>query len=133
MMTVFSENNEIKQKKEILRGVYEENLKIIGKGGARIYRQRPFFLRKMFLSFFLAITAVLLHGIFFNTAFFPEKELTASIISQNVPVMPVKAPAEDLLASSDYKAFINNQGVSLSRMFGLGVKTIMIDRRTRRS
>ena len=127
MMTIFSKNNEIKQKKEILRGLYEENLKILGKGGARIYKQRPFFFRKMFLSFCLAIAAVLLHGIFFNTAFFPEKELTASIISHNVPLMSVKAPAEDLLATSDYKAFINNQGVSLSRMFGLGVKTIMID------
>ena len=34
MMTIFSKNNEIKQKKEILRGLYEENLKIIGKGGS---------------------------------------------------------------------------------------------------
>ena len=127
MMTIFSKNNEIKQKKEILRGLYEDNLKIIGKGGHRIYRQRPFFLRKIFLSFYLAIAAVLLHGIFFNNSFFPEKELTASIISQNAPVMSVKAPAEDLLPVSDYKAFINDQGVSLSRMFGLGVKTIMID------
>ena len=127
MMTIFSKKSEIKQKKEILRGLYEDNLKIIGKGGPHIYRQRPFFLRKIFLSFYLAIAAVLLHGIFFNNSFSPEKELTASLISQNAAVMPVKAPAEDLLPVSDYKAFINDQGVSLSRMFGLGVKTIMID------
>ena len=126
-MTIFSKKSEIKQKKEILRGLYEDNLKIIGKGGPLIYRQRPFFLRKIFLSFYLAIAAVLLHGIFFNNSFSPEKELTASLISQNAAVMPVKAPAEDLLPVSDYKAFINDQGVSLSRMFGLGVKTIMID------
>jgi hypothetical protein len=92
MMTIFSKKNEIKQKKEILRGLYEENLKILGKGGARIYKQRPFYLRRMSLSFYLAIAAVLLHGIFFNTAFFPEKELTASIISPNAPEMTVKAP-----------------------------------------
>jgi N-acetylmuramoyl-L-alanine amidase len=127
MMTIFSKKSEIRQKKEILRGLYEENLKIIGKGGPRIYKPRPFFLRKMFLSFYLAVAAVLLHGIFFNNGFFPEKELTANIISQDAPVMSVQAPAESPLATSDYKAFINNQGVSLSRMFGLGVKTIMID------
>jgi len=127
MMTIFSKSNEIKQKKEILRGLYEENLKIIGKCGSPLYKQRPFFLRKMFLSLCLAIAAVLLHGIFSNTAFFPEKELTASIISPNALRPTVKAPAEDLTATLDYKAFINNRGVSLSRMFGLGVKTIMID------
>ncbi len=127
MMTMFFRKNEIKLRQDILRGVYEENLKIIGKGRSRIAKPTPFFLRKFFLTFSLAITAVLLHGIFFDTAFFPEKELTASIISQNVPVLTEKAPAEALPASSDYKAFINSRDVSLSRMFGLGVKTIMID------
>ena len=126
MITSFFRRNEIKQKNDILRGVYEENLKIIGKGRAAIIRRRPFFLRKTFLTFFLAITALLLHGIFSDTTLPPENQLTASTISQNVSVLPARAPGEALLASSDYKAFINNQG-SLSRMFGLGVKTIMID------
>ena len=127
MITSFFRKNEIRQKNDILRGVYEENLRIIGKGRARIARTRPFFLRKTFLTFLLAITVLLLHGIFSNTTFPPENQLTASIIPQNVSVVPARAPGEVLLASSDYKAFINNHGVSLSRMFGLGVKTIMID------
>lgn len=127
MTTMFFRKNEIRLRKEILRGVYEENLKIIGKGRARITSTKHLFLRKLALVLSLAITAVLLHGIFSDTTFPPEKELTASIIPQNMPVLPVRDPAEDLLASSDYRAFINNQGVSLSRMFGLGVKTIMID------
>jgi len=127
MMTSFFRKNEIKQKNDILRAVYEENLKIIGKGRARIARTRPFFLRKAFLTFFLAMAALLLHGIFSNTTLTPENQLTASIIPHNVPVLPARAPDEALRASSDYNDFINNQGVSLSRMFGLGVKTIMID------
>jgi len=127
MMTIFLKKKEMKLQNEILRGVYEENLKIIGRDSARTCRQRPFSRRKMFLSFSLAITAVLLHGIFFNTTFLPEKELTASIISQNVPLLPAKAFVENTLEFSDYKAFTHTHGVSLSRMFGLGVKTIMID------
>jgi N-acetylmuramoyl-L-alanine amidase len=130
MATMFFRKNEMKVKQGILRGVYEENLKIIGKGRhSGMARPRPFYLRKSFLIFAFAITAVLLHGIFFGTSFFPEKELTASLISQNVPVVPARATGEDALASSDYKAFISGQakGASLSRMFGLGVKTIMID------
>jgi N-acetylmuramoyl-L-alanine amidase len=126
MMTGFFRKNEIKQKNDILRGVYEENLRIIGKGNARITRTRFFFLRKTFLTFLLAMSALLLHGLFSNTTLSPESQLTASIIPQNMPVLPVSATGEALPASSDYKAFIN-QGVSLSRVFGLRVKTIMID------
>jgi N-acetylmuramoyl-L-alanine amidase len=128
MMTSFFRKNEIKQKNDILRGVYEENLRIIGKGRAGLARTRPFFLRKTFLTFLLAMAALLLHdGIFSNTTIPPENQLTASIIPQNMSVLPARAPGEALLASSDYEAFINNQDISLSRMFGLGVKTIMID------
>ncbi len=127
MMTGFFRKTEIKQKKDILRGVYEENLRIIGKGRACIARKRPFYLRKTFLTFLLAMSALLLHGVFSNTTIPPENQLTASIMPQIMPILPARAPGETLLASTDYKAFINNQGVSLSRMFGLGVKTIMID------
>jgi N-acetylmuramoyl-L-alanine amidase len=126
MMTIFSKNNELKLKNEILKGVYEENLDILGKGRARIYKQKPFYLRKLFLSFPLALIALLLNGIFFTPSFFAEKELTAST-SPHVSVTAVRPAAEVLQANSDYKALIDNQNVSLSRMFGLGVKTIMID------
>ena len=71
MMTGFFRKNEIKQKNDILRGVYEENLKIIGKGRGGIARTRPFFLRKTFLTFLLAMTALLLHGIFSRYHFPP--------------------------------------------------------------
>jgi len=126
MMTGFFRNNEIKQKNDILRGVYEENLRIIGKGHARITKTKPFFLRKTFLTFLLVVSTLLLHGVFSNTTLHPENQLTASIIPQNMPVLPASVPGEELPASSDYQAFIN-QGVPLSRVFGLGVKTIMID------
>jgi len=127
MMTGFFRKNEIKQKNDILRGVYEENLRIIGKGRARIARARPFFLRKTFLTFLLAMTALLLHGIFSNSTFPPENQLTASTVPQNMTVLTARAPGKVLPASSDYKTFTNNEGVPLSRVFGLGVKTIMID------
>ena len=127
MMTIFARKNEIKLRKDILRNVYEENLRIIGKGRSRIRKTKPFFLRKIFLSLSLAVSAVLFHGIFFNTAFSPEKELKAGTIFQNAPVLSVTPVIENSLTPADYKAFIDNHGVPLSRMFGLGVKTIMID------
>jgi len=60
-----------------------------------------------------------------NTTLSPESQLTASIIPQNMPVLPVSA-TEKHSGILDYKAFIN-QGCFLSRVFGLRVKTIMID------
>lgn len=127
MRTIFFKKNEFKVKKNMLRGVYEENLKIIGRGHAPLARTNHFFLKKIILIFLLALSAVLFHGMFFDNTFFTEKELTASLISQNIPARPPIPSAKALQDSSEYQALINNQEVPLSRMFGLGVRTIMID------
>ena len=123
-MTIFPKKNEVRVKSAILKGIYEENLKIIGKKkDPRIVRRNPLFSRKLLLSCFLAVIAVLFHV---NTIFFPDKELTAGLISENVQEMPVKVSGTEE-AFSDYQAFSSAKDASLSRMFGLGVKTIMID------
>jgi N-acetylmuramoyl-L-alanine amidase len=124
MMTIFSRKNEFQIKQKILRGVYEDNLKIMGRKRVRIQRRKPVLSRKFIFSFILAVLAVFLNV---NTTFFPEKELTAGLISHNVPALPVKAAVGTKEAFSDYQAFSNARDSSLSRMFGLGVKTIMID------
>ena len=49
--------------------------------------------------------------------------MTASIMPQKNHPMP----DESSMSSSDYKEFFSGYSIPLSRMFGLGVKTIMID------
>lgn len=127
MTAMFFRRNEIKRRKHILKGVYEENLKILRKGHAGIVKPRPFFLRKQFIVLYMAAIAVLLQGIFADNTLFPEKELSASTISKKVSPLPAKNFANPLFVSSDYKLLLNNRDVSLSHMFGLGVRTIMID------
>ena len=122
MISIFSrKRSDLKVKQEILRGIYEENLRIIGKGNGAISRQKPFVFNKFLLTLFISTVAILVHGSYVSNSFFPEKQLTATEIKQRiVPPGPKSNPA-------DFRAFITNPDMSVSRTFGLGVKTIMID------
>lgn len=122
MISIFSrKKNDLKIRKELLRGVYEENLRIVGKGNGVTSRQKPFVLNKFFLTLLISTVAILVHGSYVSNSFFSEKQLTASEISQKIlPPSPKSNPA-------DFRAFVTNPDVSVSRTFGLGVKTIMID------
>ncbi len=122
MISIFSrKKNDLKVRQEMLRGVYEENLRIIGKGDGVASRQKPFLLNKFFLTLLISTVAILVHGSYVSNSFFSEKQLTASEISQKILTPgPKSNPA-------DFRAFITNPDMSVSRTFGLGVRTIMID------
>ncbi len=115
----FSRNSESSVRRKILRGVYEENLRIIGKRRGRTVSRGNPFRRKTFFVLFIACLAVLVHGNSLTGPILPEGRLTAS------PMIP--QIERESARPSDYRAFIGSAGASLSRVFGLGVKTIMID------
>ena len=78
---------------------------------------------KMFLFFSVGFLAILGQGSYLNLPLFQETQMTASIVTQKNHPMP----DENSISSSDYKEFFSGYSIPLSRMFGLGVKTIMID------
>ena len=123
MLPINSKRREIKVRESILRGVYENNLKIIGKQSAESPWRIPLFLKKMFLFLSVGLLTILGQGSYLNLTLFPETQMTASIMPQKNHPMP----DENSISSSDYKEFFSGYSVPLSRMFGLGVKTIMID------
>jgi N-acetylmuramoyl-L-alanine amidase len=113
-------DGESKVKREILRGVYEENLRIIGKRrGRTMTKRRHFFLTKILLVLLLVSVALLVQGNSLTVPFLPEGQLTASPIS----LRGLSDPARP----SDYEPLMGNAAEPVSRIFGLGVKTIMID------
>ena len=140
MISVFSRNREFRLKRNILKGVYEDNLRILGKG-PRITRKRTAFpFKKAVLLISVLFVALLLNGNYLDFKSHQEHQIAASfsdyknyntsedyraffnLLQQN------SAPSnEDPINISDYKAFLNMSHVSLSRLFGLNVKTIMID------
>jgi N-acetylmuramoyl-L-alanine amidase len=120
MKIPFSRDSESIVRREILKGVYEENLRIIGKRRRKAVSKGNLLLeRKIFLILLVTCLAVLIQGNSLTRPILPEGKLTASLI------IPRPDPAS--ARPSDYSAFIGNAGTSLSRVFGLGVKTIMID------
>jgi len=124
MLGMIPQKRELKVRKAILRGVYEDNLRIIGKHPDTISEKVPFFLKRMFLFFSIALLTILGQGNYLNLSSFPEKPITANIISQRPSPL---FPTEKSVGPSDYRDFLNGKEMPLSRMFGLKVKTIMID------
>jgi N-acetylmuramoyl-L-alanine amidase len=144
MISIFYKKRELRLKQAILRGVYEDNLRIIGKAHKPLSRRVPLPFKKMFLFFSVVLLAILGQGNYLNL--FQEGQMTASLTTQK-PFLPAKDSVsssdykaflgflgkksffmpENSVSLLDYKAFINMPKASLSRMFGLKVKTIMID------
>lgn len=148
MISMIPRKRELKLRQTILRGVYEDNLRIIGKEHDTILGKVPFTFKKMFLFFSVALLAILGQGNYLNLPLFQERQMTASLTTQKSFLLPAQdpgspsdygaffkipdqesflLPAEDLVSPSGYKAFLNLPKSSLSRVFGLEVKTIMID------
>jgi N-acetylmuramoyl-L-alanine amidase len=117
-------------KESILRGVFEENLKILGKPPFRISERMPLSAKKISLSFLVILLFILGHGNSLNLPLFQEKQTIASSDTKKqyfqTPENPLPMP-DNPVNLSDAKAFLKIPGLPLSRTFGLTVKTVMID------
>lgn len=123
MLDMFSKRRDLKIRAAILRGVYEDNLRIMGKHSASLSRGKTLFLKKSFLFLSVFIFTFWGHDNYLDTSSIYEREVKINIVVQN----PSAGSDQKPINPSEYKAFINIPDVQLSRMFGLKVKTIMID------
>ena len=145
MISIFTGKSEFKSRQEILRGVYEENLFMLRRGRPAPSRRRPFLLKRILLFAVICIFAVLLHDQQTGTSFAPaeptanmsthpvsppaagvSEELTPEMSNSPLP-SPPSVPSEDTVNTSEFSVFLNSRNVSLIRMLGLKIKTIMID------
>ena len=119
-------------KRTILKGVYEENLKMVGEGYGYHKKQR-FVTTLMMLGSMALLTLTIVyvwhHSSFYQNPFSQYKKLNLSNsrleIQKNNPdasKFQVKS-----LTPSQYNSFLNNLNTPLSQIFGLKVKTIIID------
>ena len=126
MIPIFARKKDLKTRKDILRGVYEENLLMLGRGRPVLSRRRPFPLEKILLSVVVCLFAVLMHGQDIGTSFSPsEMPEDMSIYRLSPPVASV--PVEDRANTSEFSDFMSGGNLPLSHMLGLRIKTIMID------
>ncbi len=145
MIPIFTGKNESKIRRNILRGIYEENLFIVSGGRPALARRRPFSVKRILLPAVLSLFAVLIPGQYMDSSFVPA-EPTADTSGLPTPIPAAVAltdltpdripyplfpladvPSEGVANTAEFIAFLNNQNVFFSRMLGLKIKTIMID------
>jgi N-acetylmuramoyl-L-alanine amidase len=146
MISIFTGKNEFKIRQNLLRGVYEENLFMLGRGHLVLSRRKFFPLKKILLSTLICILAVLMHGQYTGSSFTPaEQTVNMSTVPDPLPapgvslelapdrnILPDPLPAagvssEGAVNTSEFNAFVTSQNVYFGRMLGLRIKTIMID------
>ncbi len=145
MISMFAEKKESKIRQHILRGVYEENLFMLGRGHPVLSRRRSFILRGILFSAVLCAIVVLVPDQYRSRSFAPaEPTATMSLnpvlppstglsaellpdMSQYALLSPARVSPQDMENASEFSAVINSRNVSLMRMLGLKIKTIMID------
>ena len=119
-------------KRTILRGVYEENLKMVGNGGGYHKRQR-FISTLMKMGFMalltLSIVFIWRHSSLFRNPFSPVKKAIYS--ASALEVKKNYSDSDQFQVSSptpsQYNRFLNSLNTPLSQIFGFEVKTIIID------
>jgi N-acetylmuramoyl-L-alanine amidase len=145
MISIFTGKKEFKIRQDILRGVYEENLFMLGRGRPPLPRRRSFLLKGILLCAVFSAFAVLMPDQHTGSSFAPAEpaanlstlpvllspasvsvELTSEL--DKYPLLPAASvTSEDMANASEFSAIINSRNVSLMRMLGLKIKTIMID------
>ena len=119
-------------KRTILRGVYEQNLKMMGQDYSYQKRQRIITALTMIGSLILLMmTAYLV----FNKSILHKNPLNAlknHRASDSARLIPARDADKlesrvDRSTPSQYQSFLNNAQTPISRIFGLKVKTIIID------
>lgn len=123
MFKILAKKRESRLRKAMLKGVYEDNIRLVSRYSAPGSGKVFFFMKKMLLFAAVVILMVLGNGQYVNITLFPEKQLSANLILQTAPSTAPQQSTDP----SEYKPFMLSNGMPLSRMFGLGVKTIMID------
>src|SRR3990172_10572628 len=73
MISVFSRKTEPRIRRDILRGVYEENLRMLGRGRPPLSRRKPLPVKKIFLSVVVCLVVVLAHNKYVGTSFSPAE------------------------------------------------------------
>jgi len=145
MISLFTAKKEFKIRQDMLRGVYEENLFILGRGRPALSRRRSFLLKGILLCAVFSALAILMPDQHTGCSFTPGKptapistipvRLPPASVSAELtqesdkysPLPAVSVTPEDAANASEFSAIMNSRNVSLMRMLGLKIKTIMID------
>ncbi len=135
MLSSRSRSSRDKVRRDILRGVYEQNLSILGKAPSPLQQRTALRRRKSLLGAAGVLLILLIQAEYTGISSPPAARAGES--ARPSPAQPASAPADrasraladspaDPLMASELKSIEKSSG-SVSRMLGLKIKTIMID------
>jgi N-acetylmuramoyl-L-alanine amidase len=134
MIARFAHNREQRMKREIFRGLYEDNLCLLGRTTARAYvRKRLPRAAKVALFGATLALGILFTGSSLSPVIFPVQQIQARFVAPAPPpAAPPPSPAAPLTApvqppGLDPALFRGGRGLPLSQAFDLGVNTILLD------
>lgn len=134
MIARFSRNRELRMKQAIFRGLYEDNLSLLGRTtpGAYVRKRLPRAAKAALFASTLVL-GILFTGSTLSPVFFPVQQIQAHFAAP-APAPPVPVPATPPVPAPaapapglDPALFRGSRGLPLSQAFDLGVKTILID------
>jgi N-acetylmuramoyl-L-alanine amidase len=130
MIPIFAKKGELRIRQDMLRGVYEENLLMLGRGRPTLSRRRPSALKRILLSTLVCLLGIFVHGQYTSTSLSPS-ELPANMATFMGPSRfspPATGISSQGMANTfELNDFVSSGNLPLSRMFGLQIRTIMID------
>jgi N-acetylmuramoyl-L-alanine amidase len=124
MFSAIPKRRELKIREGILQGVYEDNLRTLGKYYPIFTPRFSLFQKKLFVSVSLLLLTIIGYVSYANLSSMPN-ELTMP--RERTTVKPSSLPGEKSVNPLEYRAFLSARDIPLSRVFGLEVKTIIID------
>jgi N-acetylmuramoyl-L-alanine amidase len=126
MGPIFLKKSAVKIRQDILRGVYEENLSMLGRGRPRLSRPRAFPLKRILLYAVAFLFVFLTNGQYVGTLSSPVEQ-PANMSKESLSVLRADVSPEDRVNTPDFSSFVNTGNVPLRRMLGLRIRRIMID------
>ena len=133
MIARLARSREQRIKRAIFRGVYEDNLSLLGRTSPRAYaRKRLPRVAKVALFAATLTLGILFTGSSLSPVFFPVQQIQARFIATPpavapVPIVSAPPPAAVPRPPLDPALFKGGRGLPLSKAFDLGVKTILLD------
>src|SRR5512137_3157561 len=92
MIPLFTAKKEFRIRQDMLRGVYEENLFILGRGRPALSRRRSFLLKGILLSAAFSVFAILMPDQHTGSSFIPAKPIAP------ISTIPVLLPTASVSA-----------------------------------
>ncbi len=119
---------EARLRKAILRGIYEENLRMAGGRRSEKGIGKALLLRKIALALFVALAAVFGSSSLLDLSVVQEDHINlAGSLVNTLTDGAETTDADGGINPSYYSAFLRDDGTPLSELFGLKVRTIIID------